>query len=118
MLGKLSGNITLVTANVVALYPSMLHEDGLETLTERLVKSGNLKLLVNDIIKVAALVLKNNIFEFKWKLMQHVLGSAIGTKFASTYACIYMNEVETQFFKTQELQPLVRFQCLYDIFFV
>ena len=37
-LGKLSGNITLVTANVVAVYPSVPHEDGLETLRERLLK--------------------------------------------------------------------------------
>ena len=48
-LGKLSGNITLVTANVVPLYPRMPHEDGLETLRERLVKSEDLKLPVNDI---------------------------------------------------------------------
>ena len=47
-LGKLSGNITLVTADVVALYPSIPHEDGLETLRERLVKSEDLKLPVND----------------------------------------------------------------------
>ena len=29
---KLSGNFTHVTADVVALYPSIPHEDGLETL--------------------------------------------------------------------------------------
>ena len=48
-LGKLSENITLVTVDVVALYPSMPHEDGLETLGERRVKSEDLKLPVNDI---------------------------------------------------------------------
>ena len=48
-LGKLSGNITLVTANVVALYSSITHEDGLETLTERLVQSEVFKLPVNNI---------------------------------------------------------------------
>ena len=49
-LGKLSGNITLVTADVVSLYPSIPHEDGLETLRETLVKSEDLKLPVNDIV--------------------------------------------------------------------
>ena len=35
-LGKLSGNITLVIADVVALYPIISHEDGLETLRDLL----------------------------------------------------------------------------------
>ena len=60
-LGKLSGNITLVTADVVALYPTIPQEDGLEALRERLVKSEVLKLSVNDIVKMAEFVLKNNI---------------------------------------------------------
>ena len=33
-LGKLSGNITLATADVVGLYPSIPREDGFETLRE------------------------------------------------------------------------------------
>ena len=70
-LGKLSGDITLVTSNVVALYHSIPHEDGLETLSE--------KLPVSDIVKMAEFVLKNNIFEFNGKLKQQVAGIAIGT---------------------------------------
>ena len=52
-LDKSLGNIILVTADVVALYPSIPHEDGLETLRERLVKSEDLKLTVNVIVKMA-----------------------------------------------------------------
>ena len=44
-------------------------------------------------------VLKKNIFEFNVEAS----GTQIGTKFASLYACIYMDEVETIFLKTQEL---------------
>ena len=53
---------------MVALYPSIPLEDGLETLRERLVKSEDLKLPVNDIAKMAEFVLKNNIFEFNGKV--------------------------------------------------
>ena len=49
---------------MVALYPRIPHENGLETLRERLIKSEDLKLSVNDIVKMAEFVLKNNIFEF------------------------------------------------------
>ena len=63
-------------------------------------------------------VLKNNIFEFNEKVKQQVAGTAIGTKFAPPYACIYMDEVETEFLKMQELQPLVWLQYIDDIFFI
>ena len=89
-LGKLSGNVTLVKADVVAFYPSIPHEDGLETLRERLVKSHDLKLPVNDVIKMAEFVLKNNIFESNGKVKQQIAGTAISTKFALPYSCIYI----------------------------
>ena len=52
-------------------------------------------------------VLKKNIFEFNVKVKQKVSGTQIGTKFASPYTCIYMDDVETAFLKTQELQLLL-----------
>ena len=67
-LGKLSGNITLVTADMVALYLSISHEDCLETLRDRFIKSEDLKLTVSDIVKMVEFVLKNNIFEFNGKV--------------------------------------------------
>ena len=79
---------------MVALYPSIPHEDGLEKLRERLVKSEDLKLPVNDIVKMAEFVLKNNIFQFNGNVQQQVTGTAIGTKFAPPYACIYMDEIQ------------------------
>ena len=95
-LGKLSGNITL----------------------ERLVKCEDLKLPFNDIVKIAEFVLKNNIFEFNGKVKRQLAGTAIGTKFAPPYAGIYMDEVATEFLKMQELQPLVWFRYIDDIFFI
>ena len=63
-LGKLSESITLVTVDVVAFYPSIPHENGLETLTERFVKSEDPQIPVNDVVKMVEFVLKNNILEF------------------------------------------------------
>ena len=39
--------------------------------------------------------------------MKRKLGTTTGTKFAPTYACIFMDEVETEFLKSQELQPFL-----------
>ena len=44
------------------------------------------------------------------------MGTAIGTKFATPYACIFMDEVETSFLETQEMKPLVWFPYI-DVFF-
>ena len=69
-------------------------------------------------VKMAEFVLKSNIFEFNGNVKQQVAGTAIGTKFAPLYACIYMDEVETEIVKKQELNPLVWFRCMIDIFFI
>ena len=40
------------------------------------------------------------------------------TKFAPSYACIFMDQVESKFLKTQQQQPLVWFRYMDDIFFI
>ena len=70
------------------------------------------------LINMAEFVLKNNYLEFNGSVKQQVSGAAIGTKCAPTYACIYTDEVETEFLETQERAPLVLFRYIDDIFFI
>ena len=56
---------------------------------------------------MAEFVLKNNYFQFSDKVYQQISGTAIGTKFAPPYACIFMDQVESKFLQTQKFQPLV-----------
>ena len=63
-------------------------------------------------------VLRNKYFEFNIKIKQQVSGTAIGTKFAAPYACLFMDKFETSFLETQQLQPLVWFRYIDDIFFI
>ena len=44
-------------------------------------------------------ILKYNIFEFHGKVNLQISGTEIGSKFAPPFACIYIDEVETDFFK-------------------
>ena len=44
------------------------------------------------------------------------MGTAIGTKLAPTYTCIFMDKVETSFLETQEMKPLVWFRYTDDLF--
>ena len=51
---------------------------------------------------MADFVLKNNFFKFNRDVKRKKSGTAIGTKFASPYACIFMIEVETEILKSHE----------------
>ena len=106
----------LVTADVVGLYPSIPHTAGLATLRDALDKREAKKIPTEDLVKMAKFVLKNNYFEFNGSIKQQLSGTAIGTKFAPPYACIFMDKLETNFVKTQTLQLLVWFRYIDDVF--
>ena len=40
---------------------------------------------------MAEFVLKNNYFEFDSKVKKQISGTVIGTKFAPSYACVFMD---------------------------
>ena len=67
---------------------------------------------------MAEFVLKSNFFEFSGSVKQQVSRTTIVTKCASIYVCIYMDEIETEFLKTQERTPLVWFRYTDDVFFL
>ena len=111
-------NALLVTADVVGLYPSTPHQAGLIALKEALDKRLLKKIPTDDLIKMAEFVLSNNFFEFNSDTFQQISGTAIGTKFAPPYACIYMDQVEQKFLATQINQPLIWLRYIDDIFFI
>ena len=67
---------------------------------------------------MAEFILKNNYFQSNNKVKQQISGIAIGTKFAPTYACVFMDQVETDFLRAQEKVPLAWFPYITDIFFM
>ena len=67
---------------------------------------------------MARFVLTNNYFEFGPKTWHQIAGTAIGTKCAPPYACIFMDQFETDFLETQVLQPFAWFRYIDDVFFI
>ena len=114
----ISDNAILVTADVVGLYPSILHQAGLIALKEALDKSLSKKIPTDDLIKMAEFVLSNNFFEFNSVTFQQISVTAIGNTFAPPYACIYMDQVEQKFLAAQINQPLIWLRYIEDIFFI
>ena len=117
-IGKVPEGSFLVKADVVGLYPSIPHKEGILALKSKLEEQTSSKIPTNDLVKLAEFVLKNNFFEFNNEIKQQISGTAIGTKFAPPYACIYMDKTETDFLKMQELQLFVWLRYIDNIFFI
>ena len=105
-------------ADIVGFYPNIPNKLGLKSLRKKLNETGTCKVPTEEIISMAEFVLNNDYFEFNEKVCKQILGTAIGTKFASPYACIFMDEMETKFVKAQQLQPFIWFRYIDDIFFI
>ena len=116
--GEVPKGAILVTADVVGLYPSIPHSVGLNILKKQCENYPNKKVyLKKNIVKMADFVPKNNLFEFDSKFYKQISGTAIGMKFATPYACIFMDHIETDFLKTQEIKPWFWKRFVDDIFF-
>jgi hypothetical protein len=73
---------------------------------------------LESLISLAEFVLKNNYFEFNSDVFCQISGTAMGTKFAPPYACIFLDMVDTEFLEQQEIKPWVWLRYIDDIFFV
>ena len=96
-LTTISDNAILITAGVVELYPSIPREAGLRALREALDKQDKKCIPTEDLVKMAEFVLNKNFVEFNSKIKQQVSGTAISTRFAPLYECLFMAKFETSF---------------------
>ena len=85
----------LVAADVVELYTSIAHEEGLKALRNALENRNHKEIPDGNLIKMTEFVLKQNYFEFGSSVSQQSLVTAIETKFNPPYACIFIDQHET-----------------------
>ena len=55
-------------------------------------------------VELAEIALKNNVFQVAKKTLKQLRGAAIGTKFASSYAILFMVDLEEKILEDIELQ--------------
>ena len=94
-----------MTVDVVGLYPNIQHSEGLDILKKQDENYPNNKVATEDIGKIADFIIQNNLFEFDSKFYKQISGTTIGTKFAPPYACIFIDHIETEFEKKQDIKP-------------
>ena len=117
-LRKIPENAFLVTSDVVGLYPNIPHDEGLEVSRKQCNALDNKSISTEDLVKMTEFVLKNNYFEFNSTVKHQISGTAIGTKFAPPYACIFTDYNEREFLRSEQIQPWIWFRYIDEIFFI
>jgi len=109
---------TLITIDVVGLYPHMSHNEGLEGIRKILNMTTNQEIPADDIADLAELVLKNNKFEFDGKHFLQKRGTAIGTRMAPAYANLFMHNLESQLLDLASVKPYLLLRYIDDILMI
>ena len=105
-LGPLPEEAILVTADVVALYPSIPHAEGSASIRKALDRRVDKTVSTDFLMEMLEFVLTNNYFGFRSEMFRQIEGTAIGTKMAPPYACIFMDGLEKDFLATLIYKPL------------
>ena len=117
-LDSLPQDAILCTVDVVGLYPSIPHDEGLESIREALNSRGDQSVSTETLLELTKLVLKNNFFEFNGEFCQQVRGTAIGTKCAPSYAILFLAALEQKLLDHHVEKPLLWWRYIDDVFLV
>ena len=132
--GPQSPNTFPVTIDVTSLYTSIPADGsngGMQAFEKALnTRSQNeqIQMPTRYLMELLELVLKGNIFELDGEYYIQRIGTAMGTKVAPTYACLFMGDLETEFLeknKNEILPDMYHKRCpkmwkrfIDDIFFL
>ena len=106
----------LASLDVVNLYPSIPHDDGIDALNQFLRRHGFTDTQTEDICDLAYFILTHNHFEFNSEMYLQMAGTAMGTRMAPTYAIIFMHMQETALLQSVPLTPFLWLRFIDDIF--
>ena len=116
-IGSIPEGAFLCTVDVVGLYPSIPHTEGLSAIREALGRRLDPVVATDTLVGLASLVLNNNYFEFNTRIYRQKLGTAIGTKFAPAYANLFMGRLAERLLEASVDKPLVWMRFIDDVFF-
>ncbi|MEY4046784.1 MAG: hypothetical protein RL284_335, partial [Bacteroidota bacterium] len=96
---QFSPNCYLLEADVENLYPSIIIEDGLQSLRKALIYHQWTTTDIEFVVELAHWVLTNNYIRFGDRYYLQLIGTAMGTPFAVTFACIHLAIIENETLK-------------------
>ena len=115
---SLTGNEILATLDVSSLYTNIPNDEGCEATYQALLKNRDLEINPSNlsIIEKLSQVLTYNNFKFNGRHYLQIVGTAMGTKLAPSYANIFMSDFEDKHVYTYRLQPLLWLRYIDDVF--
>lgn len=111
-------NSLLVTLDVTSMYTNIDNKAGLKTVKDILNYNPQPDRPDEEILQLLQLSLENNDFEFNGKWYVQTSGTAMGKKFAPSYANIFMAAFESDALNKCKITPLVYLRFLDDIFLI
>lgn len=112
-------NSTLVTLDIVNLYPSIPQQQCLKTIYEELRNKQHLLMFdPNLIIQLLEIHLHNNFFSFADCIFHQTIGIPMGASFSPTAANIFMSVFFRSFFQVNNFTPLLFKRYIDDVFMI
>jgi hypothetical protein len=87
-------NCWLLEADVDNLYPSIIINEGLISLRKKLTQTTKPSFKIEFIIDLAYWVLTKNYVKFGNRMFLQIKGTAMGTPFATKFACMHLQVLE------------------------
>ena len=101
-LKNLPNDIILHSVGFVGIYSNIPDGQGLSALQKRLELRREKNVSTSTSIKLAKVVLKDNVFPFGKKSFKQLRRTAIGTKFALPYSILFLAELEEEILREVE----------------
>jgi hypothetical protein len=112
---KLEPDDKIVTFDISSLYTDIPHPEGIEAIKTFLTPHlGDRK--ANMVASMTELVLTGNIFEFDNRLYLQKTGTAMGSRMAPGYACIFVSQLEEEILKNAPIKIKLWKRYIDDIF--
>ena len=115
---KITENSLLVTMDVESMYTNIDHESGMSAVKQAFENYPDPIRPDEQILDLLEISLKNNDFQFNGETFIQVKGTAMGKKYAPSYANIFMAKFETEALRKCALKPAAYFRFLDDIFMI
>ena len=117
-LGPLSEDTLLVTMDVTSLYTSIPNQQGINAVLEHINADPTALIPPNHMEKLMELILNKNHFEFNGKLYLQIGGTAMGTRFAPSFANLFMGNFEHNLLQLYDKPIKLWLRFIDDIFLV
>ena len=117
-LGPLPEDTLLVTMDVTSLYTSIPNQQGMDAVLDHINDDPTAPIPQRYMEKLMDLILKRNHFEFNGKLYLQTGGTAMGTRFAPSFANIFMGKFEQNLLQLYDKPIRLWLRFIDDIFLV